>query len=60
MKTSSEGVEQQAGNEAFQLEDMRVRSEQFLIVWRAIFDYAQIAIRTIILANGAGAAAILT
>ncbi|MBY3246023.1 hypothetical protein HFO16_32380 [Rhizobium laguerreae] len=60
MKTSSEGREQQAGNDAFQLEDMRVRSEQFLIVWRAIFDYAQIAIRTIIFANGAGAAAILT
>lgn len=60
MKISSEGVERRSGNDAFQLENMRVQSEQFLIVWRAIFDYAQIAIRTIILANGAGAAAILT
>lgn len=60
MNTNSEGAEQRSGNDAFQLEVMRVQSEQFLIVWRAIFDYAQIAIRSIIFANGAGAAAILT
>jgi hypothetical protein len=49
----------EAHETAFALESKRVQSEQFLIIWKAIFEYAQIAIRTIILANGAGATAIL-
>lgn len=59
-RLNSESAEQRSHKTAFQLEDKRVQSEQFLMVWKAIFEYAQIAIRAIILANGAGATAILT
>src|SRR5688572_2808953 len=38
----------------------RVETEKLMAVWRAVFEYAQIAIRTVIIANGAGAIAILT
>ncbi|WP_434118760.1 hypothetical protein [Sinorhizobium meliloti] len=59
-RLNSEIAEQRTRKAAFQLEDKRVQSEQFLTVWKAIFEYAQIAVRAIILANGAGAIAILT
>ncbi|MDX0408237.1 hypothetical protein GOL82_26385 [Sinorhizobium medicae] len=59
-KSNGESAEQVSRETAFQIEDKRVQSEQFLTVWKAIFEYAQIAIRAILLANGAGATAILT
>src|SRR5262249_46017743 len=40
-------------------DDRRLRNEQFLALWRAILEYAQIAIKTIVLVNGAGATAVL-
>ena len=42
-----------------QLETLRLYNEQNLLVWRAVFEYAQIAIRSIILVNGAAATALL-
>jgi ABC-type uncharacterized transport system ATPase subunit len=42
------------------LEKRQFESERVLAIWRAVLDYAQIAIRTVIIANGAGAVTILT
>src|SRR4051812_29035818 len=42
------------------LEQQKQDHERFMAVWRAVFEYAQMAIRTVILANGAGVTATIT
>ena len=39
--------------------ERRLEDEKLMSVWRALFEYGQIAIRTVILSNGAGATAII-
>lgn len=46
--------------QVLKLEDRRRDNEAFLVAWKAVFEYAQIAIRAILLANGAAATGILT
>jgi len=41
------------------LEKRQFENEKLLAVWRAVFDFGQITLRTVIVANGAGAIAIL-
>lgn len=46
-------------SEAVALEASRRGSEEYLIVLRSVTEYAQIALRAVLLANGAGATAII-
>src|SRR3954470_15940955 len=43
-----------------ELEERRLYNEEVMAIWRAVYEYAQTAIRTVIIANGAAATAILT
>lgn len=42
-----------------QAEQRKLLHERFMSIWRALFEYAQIAIRTVIFINGAAVTAIL-
>jgi hypothetical protein len=55
----AKGLEEHKAKLNVDAENRRFDREKFLGVWRALYEFAQIALRTVIFVNGAGAAAIL-
>lgn len=59
-KNSTVGFKKLSRDDPYWKEQERLEAEKLLIVWKSVMEFSQNAIRSVILANGAAATAILT